>query len=61
MTVSGILPENREMRPAETRFIFHTLSGKTHIVELSPYDGMHDAVSVDGSAVFYLIRGGMDF
>ena len=61
VTVSGILPENREMRPAETRFIFHTLSGKTHVVELSPYDGMHDAVSVDGSAVFYLIRGGMDF
>lgn len=60
VTVSGKLPDGWEKRDTETRFIFQTMSGKTHVVELSPYDGMHDAVTVDGSTLFYLIRGGMD-
>jgi hypothetical protein len=28
-------------------------------VELSDYDGIHDAVTLDGYTLFYLIKGGM--
>ena len=36
--------------------LFH---GGTHVIELSDYDGMHDAVTLDGHTCFYLIKGGM--
>ena len=41
------------------RLLTVTVSGGTHTVELSDYDAMHDAVTMDGHTLFYLIKGGM--
>lgn len=59
VTVSGKL--DSAFRPGEphTRYTFRTVSGGTHTVELSDYDGLHDAVTMDGETLFYLIQGGM--
>ena len=59
VTVSGTLPQDWQTKEAHTKYTFRTVSGGTHTVELSDYDGMHDAVTVDGHTVFYLIKGGM--
>ena len=59
VTVSGKLPADYECGEAHTKYTFRTVSGGTHTVELSDYDGMHDAVTMDGHTLFYLIKGGM--
>ena len=59
VTVSGKLPEAFETKEPHTRYTFRTVSGGMHTVELCDYDGIHDAVVMDGNAMFYLIRGGM--
>lgn len=59
VTVSGRLPEDFRPGEAHTKYTFRTVSGGTHTVELSDYDGMHDAVTLDGYTRFYLIKGGM--
>ncbi len=59
VTYSGMLPKNAEWQEPYKKYTFRTLSGGTHIVTLSEWDGIHDAVTVDGSTVFYLIKGGM--
>ena len=59
VTVSGRLPEGHELKEAHTKYTLRTVSGGTHTIELSDYDGMHDAVTLDGHTVFYLIKGGM--
>ena len=59
VTVSGRLPEGYAPGEAHTKYTFRTVSGGTHTVELSDYDGLHDAVTMDGETMFYLIRGGM--
>ena len=57
--VSGRLPEGWEKKETQTTYVFQTLSGRTQTVELSPFDAMHDAVTVDGQTLFYLIKNGM--
>ncbi len=57
--VSGQLPEGWEKKETKMRYTVRTLSGKIHTVELSDFDAMHDAVTVDGWTLFYLIKGGM--
>ena len=59
VTVSGRLPEDYEKKETHTKYTFHSVSGGMHTVELSDYDGMHDAVTMDGHTLFYLIKGGM--
>ena len=59
VTFSGALPENAQWNEPYKKYTFRTLSGGTHTVELSDWDGIHDAVSVDGTALFYLIKNGM--
>ena len=59
VTISGKLPEGFEPRGAHTKYTFRTVSGGTHTVELCDFDGVHDAVTMDGHTVFYLIKGGM--
>ncbi len=60
VTVSGSLPEGWQKQETEVRMTFTALSGKTHVLELSPYDALHDAVTLDGSTLFYLVKDGMD-
>ena len=59
VTYSGMLPKNAVWQEPYKKYTFRTLSGGTHTVTLSEWDGIHDAVTVDGSTVFYLIKGGM--
>ncbi len=59
VTVSGRLPEGWEKKESTRVYVFRTLNGREHRVELSPYDALHDAVTLDGCTVFYLIRDGM--
>ena len=60
VTVSGELPQNWQTDDApHTVYRFSTRTGLEHSITLSRFDALHDAVSVDGSAVFYLIRGGL--
>ena len=60
-TVSGRLPDGWAGTEAEahTRLTFETETGVTHTVALSGFDALHDAVWVDGAAVFYLVKGGL--
>lgn len=62
VTVSGKLPEGwtAEEEP-HTVFTFTTMQGRTHTVALTRFDALHDALVVDGCALFYLIRDGMTF
>ena len=59
VTVSGRLPAGSEKKETHTKYTLRTVSGGTHTIELSDYDGMHDAVTLDGHTCFYLIKGGM--
>ena len=61
VTVTGRLPEDWHGAEAEahTRLRFETETGAAHTVSLSNYDALHDAVWVDGEALFYLVKGGM--
>ena len=60
--VSGILPDGwQQTEAAHTTFTLRTLAGSEHTIALTPFDALHDAVIVDGCALFYLIRGGMSF
>ena len=62
VTVSGPLPEGWQAAGEPTEeFVFESVTGETRTVTLTPWDALHDAVAVDGAAVFYLIRGGMEF
>ena len=59
VTYSGMLPKDAVWQDPYKKYTFRTLSGGTHTVTLSEWDGVHDAVTVDGSTIFYLIKGGM--
>ena len=62
VTVSGSLPKGWVQTEApHTKYTFETVTGVTHTIELARFDAMHDAVIVDGCAMFYLINGGLHF
>ena len=62
VTASGRLPDGWAAEEApHTVFTFVTSQGRTHTVALVRFDALHDALVVDGCALFYLIRGGMTF
>lgn len=62
VTVSGLLPEGwtAEVEP-HTVFTFTQYDGTTHTVTLTDFDVFHDAVTLDGMSLFYLIKCGMTF
>lgn len=62
-TVSGTLPVDflPPDTPPHTVYSFTALSGQSHTVALAPFDALHDAVFVDGEAMFYLIHDGLKF
>ena len=59
VTYSGVLPQGAQWKEPYKKYTFRTLSGGTHTITLGDFDGMHDAVTVDGTTLFYLIKGGM--
>ena len=56
VTVDGSLPENTRVNAPHTKYTFRAASGGTHTVELSEWNGMHDAVTLDGETRFYIVR-----
>ena len=52
-------PEGWVKKPARIQYVFRTVNGREHILEFSDFDALHDAVTVDGQTLFYLIRDGM--
>ena len=56
---SGKLPDDAVWKEPYKKYTFRTLSGGTHTVTFSDWDGIHDAVTVDGYTLFYLIKGAM--
>lgn len=59
VTMSGRLPDDWTAVDApHTVWTFTDIDGTVHTVALIRYDAMHDAVAVDGVALFYLIQGG---
>ena len=60
VTASGRLPADwtPEGEPV-SEWIFETGTGVTRTLAFVPFDPLHQAVLVDGKAVFYLIDGGM--
>ena len=59
VTVSGTLPAGWRKGESEVVYTFRTLSGKTYRVELSPFDALHDALTVEGETLFYLTRNAL--
>ena len=59
VTVSGKLSQEYEPGNVHTKYTFRTVSGRTHILELSDLDQMHDLVTLDGASRFYLIKNGL--
>ena len=59
VTVSGKLSQDYEPVNVHTKYTFSTVSGRTHTLELSELDQMHDLVTLDGYTRFYLIKQGM--
>lgn len=60
--VSGMLPDGwAPTEPAHTTFAIQTTVDAAHTIALTRFDALHDAVVVDGCAMFYLISGGMAF
>ena len=58
----GWLPEGWAAAEApHTTFTFEAVDGETHTLALTAFDALHDAVTLDGCTLFYLIRDGMDF
>ena len=59
VTMSGRLPDDWTAADIpHTVWTFTDIDGTVHTVALTRYDAMHDAVAVDGVALFYLIQGG---
>lgn len=57
--VSGTLPQGWAQEAApHTIYTFEDVDGTLHTVALADFDALHDAVAVDGQAMFYLIKGG---
>ncbi|MGN1021220.1 MAG: DUF4340 domain-containing protein [Aristaeellaceae bacterium] len=62
VTISGLLPDGwtTEAEP-HTVYTFTQYDGTVHTVTLTDCDAFHDAVTLDGMSLFYLIKGGMTF
>lgn len=62
VTVSGTLPQGWQAeKTPHTVYTFTQTDGTVHVVSLTAYDAFHDAVTLDGSTMFYLIKDGMKF
>ena len=59
VTVSGTLPEGCFPEAPHTTFVFESEEGRVHTIALSELDPLHDVVTSDGYALFYIIKDGM--
>ncbi len=62
VTVSGTLPKGWQAEEApHAAYVFEASTGESYTLELVKFDALHDAVVLEGNALFYLIRDGMKF
>lgn len=61
VTVSGRLPVSFIPGDKPTvKLIFTLLDGRTRTLETAPFDALHDALSVDGTYLYYLPKGALE-
>lgn len=60
VTVSGRLPEGWIPGEPELTLVFRSVSGREYRAELCAFDALHDALLLDGCALFYLLRDDLD-
>ncbi len=61
VTVSGRLPEGFVPEGSKSiKLIFTLLDGRTRTLETATFDALHDALSVDGTYLYYLPKGAME-
>lgn len=56
VNITGKLPADAEIGDAHTKYTLRTVNGGAHTVILSDWDGMQDAVTIDGGTLFYISR-----
>ena len=56
INITGRLPADAEIGNEHTKYTLRTVNGGAHTVILSDWDGMQDAVSIDGGTLFYIAR-----
>ena len=56
VNITGKLPADAEIGNAHTKITLRTVNGGAHTVVLSDWDGMQDAVTIDGGTLFYISR-----
>ena len=56
VNITGKLPADAEIGNAHTKYTLRTVNGGAHTVVLSDWDGMQDAVTIDGGTLFYISR-----
>ena len=56
VNITGRLPADAETGNAHTKITLRTVNGGAHTIILSDWDGMHDAVTIDGGTLFYITR-----
>jgi len=57
--VTGRLPQGWVKKDTRVTVRFKSVSGGIHTLELSDFDALHDAVTLDGHTLFYLIKNGL--
>jgi hypothetical protein len=61
VTVSGRLPEGFVPEGNSSfKLIFTLLDGRTRTLETAPFDALQDALSVDGTCLYYLPKGALE-
>ena len=56
VNITGKLPADAEIGNAHIKITLRTVNGGAHTIILSDWDGMHDAVTIDGGTLFYITR-----
>ena len=56
VNITGKLPADAEIGNAHTKITLRTVNGGAHTIILSDWDGMQDAVTIDGGTLFYITR-----
>ena len=56
VNITGKLPADAETGNAHIKYTLRTVNGGAHTVVLSDWDGMQDAVTIDGGTLFYISR-----
>ena len=56
VNITGKLPADAEIGNTHTKYTLRTVNGGAHTVVLSDWDGMQDAVTIDGGTLFYISR-----